>query len=88
MQVIRHCEFCKKDTPHAKHILKSPLVHLVMSVLTLGMWTLFIMPTVMAYTIAKRTECNICGMKGSRFTPKAKRQWAAVGEDLRTAFRK
>ena len=87
MNVTIACKCCGKETPHERRIVKSPWGHLIMLVLTGGLW-FFVIPWAILFTDVQ-PKCKICGMQNNMLRSKGAREWKEFFvEGFSTAFRR
>lgn len=70
------CATCRRQTLHTKERINHVL-HLILSVLTAGIWALFVWLPLGMKNSASRTRCSVCGSKPGL---------ATVKHDVREAF--
>lgn len=72
VQTSVHCAHCGEQTLHAKPRINHVL-HLILSVLTLGLWALFVWLPLGMINSAKGVTCQRCGTKISETKAESQR---------------
>ena len=62
VQTSHYCATCQRQTLHTKDRINH-ILHLILSLLTVGLWAIFVWIPLGGKNSATRSRCTVCGSK-------------------------